>query len=258
MIVAAFASLAVGLVLVFVFARHARAFWAIAALLAVAAILFAVQMRTAGRGAKQLEASIDKQCTALAWGLESDARQYRLLKAAGSASAVSQLQDRYRTTAPERGQMAELCAPTVVLWNWWDCLPSVLTDDTLARIEPAATAVRNRQKCDTISSVPLEVRCRELGQSLRADALTYRTAITETWSSNIVSELQSSYAGRRGRRSELVRACVPGLTTVHDCIPDALDAQSVDRLERAAAAIEIRERCDTRTLTNSGPAQSPL
>lgn len=244
LITAAFALLGIALVLQLVVARRTRGFWSVLALLVCAAILFAIHARVADRRVKNLDARIDAQCDALASDLETDLREYRML----SATGVSLLQDRYRANAFARGQLAKLCVPPTLSWSWWDCFPGVLTDDTLVRIGPAAEAIRSRQLCDTRSSVPLEVRCRELAQSLRASALTYRTATAENsgWSS-IAPQVQASYRSNVSTNRELLRECVTEAKDLADCVPDDLNSHTLGRIERAATAIEARgPQCDTR------------
>jgi hypothetical protein len=153
LILAAFALLVVGLVLLFLLSpRRVREFWPGATAIVGAATLFALHAHTQNGEARRLDSAIATECGFLAVSLNADVEKYRGLIAAsfaGPTSAVSQFEDEYRGAFDAREQLIRLCTPTPPAWNPWDCLPATLTRESMSRIEHAAAAIRNRTRCDT-------------------------------------------------------------------------------------------------------------
>jgi hypothetical protein len=128
--------------------------WALCAtaLVVAAAVLVGLRLRAVSLRLKDLDRWNAEECRTLALELESEAREYRT-KSAGStfpAGAVSSLQDRFVGASGGRSRVVERCVPqTSAAWTAWDCLPPELNDRSVSRIERAAAAIRQRQRCDT-------------------------------------------------------------------------------------------------------------
>lgn len=147
--IAAFALLAVGLVLLLVITRRSRRFLPVIALFIGSAALFAVRLRALDRETKRLDAWIDEGCRAVASDLESDVRRYRLAVAEHGADfdrQAHEVQRSYLKAGDPRRRWVRMCVSTQ---DADDCLATDLNEHTLDKIERAAAAIRGRKSCHT-------------------------------------------------------------------------------------------------------------
>ena len=155
--IAMFALFAFALGLLFV-ARRSLRFVGLALAICAAGLL-ALHLRAAGHDAMQLESEIARRdslvgqyCRSLAFQLLSEVNDYRTLTKGDSDPLpidALKLQNYYLHSLSERRQFARLCiASGTEEAQWFACIPQALSEQTLARIEHAATAIQERKPCD--------------------------------------------------------------------------------------------------------------
>lgn len=152
LVISACVLVTVGIGLMLFKSRGARWAWCASGLVIGAIVLAGLQVRAESQRAETLDRRNAEECRALALELESEAREYRMKSADSTfpAGAVSSLQDRYLGASGGRSRVVELCVPpSRAAWTPWDCLPTELDDRSVSRLERAAAAIRNRQRCDT-------------------------------------------------------------------------------------------------------------
>lgn len=154
MLVVATALLGVAIVLLFTTARRWRALGL--ALLAGAAIVLVLQLRTAFREVAQLkreitrrDALVDGYCKSLAFELLSDVGDFRVLSKGLDPLPVDalKLQNYYLNSLSERRVFAPMCIVDGSGEEWFTCIPEDLNEHTLAKIEQAAIAIRDHKRC---------------------------------------------------------------------------------------------------------------
>jgi hypothetical protein len=160
MIVASYALLAATLVALLVVIKRSRWLWSIASGIVGSAVLFAFALYHVDREANRSAAEVSKwqkraasYCDVLAYSLQAAAQDYRLMTKPGSGYSNSDRVDaehQYVMLAGERDGFARMCIPDVSespARQWNECVPHVLNENTLARVEHAAEAIRNHKPC---------------------------------------------------------------------------------------------------------------
>ena len=154
--VAALAAAAVGLVVLLRAAPRMRVLGL--ALAASSAMLMALQLRAADRELVHLRGDIanrdsllDLACDSLAFQLRAAVNDYRTLSQHGVEPVpvdALKLQNYYLHSLSERTQFARMCVANGAAARWFACIPPTLSEQTLAKIEQAATAIQEHKPCD--------------------------------------------------------------------------------------------------------------
>lgn len=147
LIVAAFALLAGGLVLLFVKARTQRWFGPVAVLFIGSATLFALHARAWRHEAKRLDEVLIDSCRYLESELNAIVFDYQTVmiadqKGASAPVDVLRVRDRYAKLIGSRRDWLQMCVPDAT-----SCLPTALDERTVDKVERAAAAIGERKRC---------------------------------------------------------------------------------------------------------------